>query len=175
MFQDARRRLSGGPAEVSETQGGNSNRGRGVASQGHLAALLFDRVGDPKRRRFALPCRRYAQGCPGKGIRLQYYAVCNPSTSCPALCRASTPRGHRELQELSAAAPRGWPGQARPRRRRVAKNPIASFPRTALRHAGRRERLSQFGGEPLDLSAGVFEHFGRGRVRNAEVRAEAEG
>jgi hypothetical protein len=31
-----------------------------------------------------------------------------------ALCRASTPRSHHQLQKLLAASPRGWPGQARP-------------------------------------------------------------
>ena len=57
---------------------------------------------------------RAGGGCPGNGIRSQHSAFCKPSTSCPALCRASTPRSHRELQALFAAAPRGWPGQARP-------------------------------------------------------------
>ena len=37
--------------------------------------------------------------------------------SCPGLSRASTPCGSRQLRKFLATARRGWPGQARPRRR----------------------------------------------------------
>jgi len=77
-----------------------------------------------------------------------------PCTSCPALCRASTPRSHHQLQKLLAAAPRGWPGQARPRRRWVVHNLITSpvlqllvFPGHASREKRRAPSFSREAGE----------------------------
>jgi hypothetical protein len=53
------------------------------------------------------------QGCPGKRIRLLRSAFCNLRKSCPALCRASTPRSHHQLQGLFATAPRDKPTAVR--------------------------------------------------------------
>jgi hypothetical protein len=67
--------------------------------------------------------RRHGRACPTAvrfdktGCKVQ--VARNPHASCPGLSRASTPSGSRRLRKFIATAPRGWPGQARPRRREV--------------------------------------------------------
>jgi hypothetical protein len=87
---------------VGEDQGGGTHQ-----IEAQLLSIQSDRSARPHPN--LLPLRG---GLSGKQISDAALRLLDLRTSCPALCRASTPISHHPLQKLFATAPRGWPGQA---------------------------------------------------------------